>query len=139
MDYQALNTLIKTHPSWPSVTDEDLVIWVNDPTAMTLDRESLPNEKILATILSSATTRAEFAALSDTDKGIVRDILYVGASVPTAAGEPARDTLVAIFGGGSDTIQALAAAISEDVSRATYAGILGSPHLGDIENARALG
>lgn len=68
MDYQALNTLIKTHPSWPSVTDEDLVIWVNDPTAMTLDRESLPNEKILATILSSATTRAEFAALSDTDK-----------------------------------------------------------------------
>lgn len=136
MDYAALKTLISTHPSWPSVSDEDLLVWVTDDSVVSRDKESLPNEQILATILSSAATRAEFAALSDTDKGIIRDILYVGSSVPTAAGSPARDAIVAIYGAGSNTIQALASQISETISRAENAGIIGTIRLGDIEFAR---
>ena len=132
MDYQALLTLIQTHPSWPSVDDETLAAWVNEE-AVSANKTTLPNEEILAVILANV---AEFSALSDSNKQIVRDILYVGDSVPTDAGEPARDTLVAIFGAQSDTIQSLAAAISYQISRAAGVGILGEVTVGDIQFAR---
>ena len=132
MDYAALRTLIETNPDHATTSDEDMAIWVNDEV-VNVDKTSLSNEEILAVILAN---RAEFAALSDTDKQIVRDILYVGDSVPTASGEPARDTLVAIFGGGSATITSLAAAITQTVSRAVAAGIIGKVRVGDIAVAR---
>ena len=132
MDYAALRTLIETHPTHGTETDQALADWVNEEV-INVDKTSLPNEEILAVILSN---RAEFTALSDTDKQIVRDILYVGDAVPTAAGEPARDTLVAIFGGGSATITSLAAAIDETVSRAVAAGIIGQVRAGDVQFAR---
>ena len=132
MDYAALRALIETHPSWPSVDDETLTTWVNEE-AVSATKTTLPNEQILAVILSE---RAEFAALSDTDKQIVRDILYIGDAVPTTAGEPARDTLVAIFGAGSNTIQALAAAITYQISRAEAQGIIGEVKVGDVQFAR---
>jgi len=132
MDYEALRTLCETHPSWPSVDDETLTDWVNEEV-VSANKESLPNEEILAVIL---THRAEFTALSDGDKQMVRDILYIGDSVPTKAGEPARDTLVAIFTAGSDTIQELAAAITYQISRAAAEGILGEVKVGDIQFAR---
>ena len=134
MDYQALSTLIQTHPQWPTVTDVDLLTWVQEET-VNVDKTSLPNATVLAVIL---TNRADFTALSANDQQIVRDILYIGDSVPTTAGEPARDTLVEIFGGASITIQTLAAEISELVSRAVAAGIIGSIRLGDIEHARTI-
>lgn len=134
MDYSALKTLIQTHPQWPSVTDADLVDWVNDEV-INATKTSLPNEQILAVILSN---RAEFSSLADSDKQIVRDILYIGDSVPTAAGEPARDTLVAIFGAASNTIQSLASAISYQISRAAAAGLMGTIREGDVQYARNL-
>lgn len=134
MDYQALSTLIQTNPQWPTVTDVDLLTWVQEET-VNVDKTSLPNATVLAVIL---TNRADFTALSANDQQIVRDILYIGDSVPTTAGEPARDTLVEIFGGASLTIQTLAAEISKLVSRAVAAGIIGSIRLGDIEHARTI-
>jgi len=134
MDYQALSGLIQTHPSWPSVDDATLTTWVNEE-AISANKATLPNEEILAVILAN---RAEFSALADGDKQIVRDILYVGDSVPTAAGEPARDTLVAIFGAQSDTIQSLASAIAYQISRAANANILGVVNVGHVAEARRL-
>ena len=135
MDYAALRTLLETNPSHATLTDQELADWVNEEV-VSVDRSNLSNEEILAVILDN---RSEFAALSAADQQIVRDILYVGTSVPTTAGEPARDTLVAIFGGGSATITALAAAISETVSRAVGAGIIGTIRAGDIGFARTFG
>ena len=135
MDYAALRTLIETNPNHTTLSDDDLAAWVNEEV-VSIDKTALPNTEILAVILAN---RAEFAALSDTDKQIIRDILYVGDSVPTASGEPARDTLVAIFGGGSATIQSLANAISETVSRAVAAGIIGKVTAGDVQFARTFG
>ena len=135
MDYAALRTLLETNPNHTTLTDQDLADWVNEEV-VSVNKTSLPNTEILAVILAN---RAEFAALTDGDKQIVRDILYVGDSVPTTAGEPARDTLVAIFGGGSATIQSLADAISEQVSRAVAAGIIGTIRAGDIQFARTFG
>ena len=132
--YTDLSALIQTHPDWPSVPDEDLLVWVNE-VVINATKTNLPNAEILAVILEH---RAEFAALSDSDKQLVRDILYIGDSVPTLAGEPARDTLVAIFGGNSQTIQALAQKITYLVSRAVEAGIIQSIRMGDIEEARRI-
>jgi hypothetical protein len=132
MDYAALRTLIETHPTHGSETDEALQSWVSEEV-VSVDKTTLSNEEILAVILNN---RSEFTALAEGDKQIVRDILYVGTSVPTASGEPARDTLVAIYGGGSATITELAASISQMVSRAVAAGIIGKVRVGDIAIAR---
>lgn len=136
MDYQVLNTLIQTHPSWPSVDDETLLAWVNEE-AITVDRETLSSGEVFATILNN---RSEFSTKPATDQQMVRDILYVhsGEGVPTAPGTPARAALVSIFGAGSATITELAAAISQLITRAENAGIAGEVKLGDIEYARTL-
>jgi len=128
-----LIALIETHPQWPSVDNATLADWCNEEV-FTDDKTALPNEEVLAVILEN---RAEFSALSDTNKQIVRDILYVGDSVPTAAGEPARDTLVEIFGAGSSTIQSLSEALSYPISRAANAGILGQVTAGELQAVRS--
>lgn len=136
MDFVALKALLDSDGSTAAMTDQEAADWCN-AEVINVDKTSLSNEEILAVILAN---RAEFTALSDTDKQIVRDILYVGDSVPTTAGEPARDTLVAIFGGGSATITTLAAAIDELVSRAVAWNppIIGRVRAGDVAYARTL-
>ena len=128
-----LAILIQTHPSWPGVTDNDLVPWVNE---LVIDKTltELPNEKILEVIIGNIT---EFNNLTAEKRDLVRDILHVGNTVPTVAGNPTRDWLVSTFGGASDTIQALAAAIVYQVSRAADAAIPGTIDKGQIKAARA--
>ena len=132
MSSAALLALIQTHPSWPSVDDSTLADWCNEEV-FNADKTELPNEKILAVILDN---RAEFSALSAGDQQIVRDILYIGDSVPTEAGQPARDTLVSIFGAGSNTISSLATAISYPISRAENAGVFKTITAGEIQSLR---
>jgi hypothetical protein len=134
MNYEALKTLMETHPQWDTVSDADLLAWVNEKV-INVTADSVPNTTVLSVILANV---AEFTALSDSDKQIVRDILYIGDSVPTVAGDPIRDRLVAIFTGGSDTIQALVVAITSLVSRAVNAGVLGQIKEGDIGVARGV-
>lgn len=134
MDYQGLKTLIMTHSSWPSVTDADLVTWVNDKV-ISKEHATLPSGTVLSTILSYT---AEWTPLSDANKQLVRDILYTfsGEGIPTAAGTPARTALVAIL--GSQTKSALAAAIGYNISRAENIGIIGEVAIWHIEEARRL-
>jgi len=134
MDYQALKTLLQTNPDFATATDQELADWAN-AEVIDATKTTLPNEQVLAVILTNV---AEFSALADGDKQIVRDILYIGDSVPTAAGEPARDTLVSIFGGQSNTIQTLAAAITYQVSRAADAGIVKTVSADHVAYARTL-
>jgi len=131
MNYKAVFDVVSAHPSYP-IDDATLTTWGNDKV-VSVDKTELPNEDILAVILAN---RAEFTALSASDQQIVRDILYVGNSVPTTAGEPARDALVSIFGGVSNTIQSLAAAINQTLSRFEDAGISGDVEIADVTEAR---
>jgi hypothetical protein len=137
MDYQALNTLIKTHPTWQTEDIYVLTDWVNEEV-ISADKDTLPSGEVFATILQNS---SEFTALTDADKQMVRDILYVhsGEGIPTAPGTPARTALVNIFGGGSATITALAAAISYQISRAEDVGIIGVIRVSDVDYARSLG
>jgi len=130
-----LAVLIQTHPSWPAIASDyqALKVWAVEKV---YDRtvDELPNEKILEVILGNVD---DFSALSAENKQIVRDILYIGNSVPTAGGNPTRDRLVAIFNGKTDTLQALAAAIVYKVSRAVNAEITGTITAGAIKAAIA--
>ena len=56
--------------------------------------------------------------------------------MPTKAGSPARTQLIAIL--GSATKAAIAAKISETVSRAVAVGIANQISMGDIEYVRSL-
>jgi len=126
MDYQALNTLIQTHPQWPTVDDATLTRWVNEE-AIIVDKDTVSSGAIFAAILNN---RSEWTALSASDKEFVKDILYIhsGEGVPTAAGTPARTQLVAIL--GTNTKAELAGIISSLVSRAAASGIRGTGEAG---------
>lgn len=76
---------------------------------------------------------AEWGTRSAAEKQTVWDVCHLGSVDPFGV---AATLLVGAFGGGSNTIVALAAARKEDVSRATELG-LGFIHPGHIENARA--
>jgi len=134
MDYQALSTLIQTHPQWPTVDDATLTTWVNEE-AISVDKDAVSSGAIFAAILNN---RSEWAALSASDRELVKDILYIhsGEGVPTAAGTPARAQLVAIL--GTNTKTELAGIISSLVSRASASGIPGTVRQGDVEYARTL-
>ena len=87
MDYAALRTLIETHPQYPTVSDADLVTWVNEEV-ISVDKDTVSSGTIFAAILNN---RAEWTALTATDREFVKDILYIhsGEGVPTAVGSPA--------------------------------------------------
>jgi hypothetical protein len=135
MDYQALKTLIQTHPQWPSVTDADLVTWVNDKV-VSKTYETLSTGKVYAVIAAHIT---DFNALTDAEKQNVRDILYIhsGEGIPTATGSAARTVLQNIFS-GTTTLTALGAAITYQVSRAENVGIAQEVAIWHIEEARRL-
>lgn len=137
MDYQALATLIQTHPQWPSVTDDDLTTWVNEE-AITAVHETISTGTIFACIAANSAT--DFSTLTDANKQLVWNLLFVysGEGFPTAVDAPARTMLVNIFSGKTATLQALAAAISYLISRAANAGILGAVKVGDVVYARTL-
>jgi len=134
MDLNVLKTVLLTHPSYATATDEELWAWVNEKV-MSRDRETVPAPTILACILSNV---AEWTPISDANKQLVRDILYVHSAegVPTKVGSPARTALVAIL--GNATKSAIAGAINEVVSRAAHAGLVGDVSVGDIYYARRL-
>ena len=120
MDFQALRTLMETHPQWPSVTDADLLVWLNALDGVTRDKTTLSTGEVFGVILNN---RSEWLALSEAERQAVRDIISAyGDGIPVAAGAPARAVLVSIFG-GTTTVSQLAALIPEDVSRAANAGV----------------
>lgn len=135
MDYAALRTLIETHPTHATETDDALAAWVNEEV-VSVDKSTVSSGAIFAAILNN---RTEWDALSASDREFVKDILYIhsGEGVPTAAGTPARAQLVAIL--GSATKAEIAGIISEDVSRAVAVGVIGKVRVGDIAFARTYG
>ena len=134
MDYAALKALILTNPNHATTSDADMLAWVNEEV-ISVDKETVSSGAIFAAILRN---RAEWNALSATDREFIKDILYIhsGEGVPTKAGSPARTQLIAIL--GSATKAAIAAKISETVSRAVAVGIANQISMGDIEYVRSL-
>ena len=81
---------------------------------------------------------AEFQGKSDAQKVYVRDLLGLGDNVQVGPASKARTVLIAIFGGTSVTISALAAILQVPISRATELG-LAIVKPGHVQVARTLG
>ena len=80
----------------------------------------------------------EFTALDAAGQAEVWDIVHLGANIPVGVGSKARDRFVALFGGGSDTITALQATLTENISRGVELG-LGVIAEGHVTKARFTG
>ncbi len=93
----------------------------------TRNKTSMTGSEILQAI-----DKTEYLALTDTNKDRVWQIMHLGTVNPFGV---EKDFIVGIFGAGSDTITALQAARTDDVSRAVEIG-LGTVAPGHVENAR---
>ena len=81
---------------------------------------------------------AEFQGKTDAQKVYVRDLLGLGDNIQVGPDSKARTVLIAVFGGASVTISALAAILQVSISRATELG-LGIVKPGHVQVARTLG
>ena len=93
----------------------------------TLNRASMSGSEVL-----NAVNAAEWIGLTDAGRQTVWDIVHLGTLNPFGV---EATLLIEVFGGGSATITALAAARKDDVSRAVELG-LGFVYAGHIQNAR---
>jgi len=95
----------------------------------TVNRDTMTGSEVLNEI-----DKTEFNAKTDPQKQMVWDIVHLGTVNPFGV---ESELLTDIFGGGSNTITALAAARKTTVSRATELSF-GRVRAGDITYARAL-
>ncbi len=91
------------------------------------NRTSMTGSEVL-----NAIDAGEWAVISDTDKQVVWDVVHVGTINPFGI---EQILMVSVFGEGSDTIVALAAARTEAISRVVELG-LGKFSTSDIMKAR---
>lgn len=132
MDYKALKAQLATDPlarGYAAMTDAQTAADLNTAyRTRTLDR--MNSADVFENI-----NRTEFTALTAAQQARVDRILGLGEGI--LVNGKARQELIAVFGGSSSTVQALAAAVTVTISRATELGIpvLSSQMIG---NARTI-
>ena len=87
---------------------------------------------VTATEVYQAIDQAEWAGLTAAQQTEIWNILHLGTFTP---GGREQSRFVAIFGGGSDTITALAGVKNEDISRAEELGVP-DVRVGEVIEAR---
>ena len=120
MDFQVLYTELTTDPlgrNYASMNEAEKATDLNT-IYRTLTSDTLDSADVYEHI-----DVAEFQQKSPEEKVYVRDILGLGQGIFVGPGSKARTVLLAIFGGSSTTIAALAAALEKAVSRATELGL----------------
>lgn len=118
MDFAALRTLIETHPTHAATSDEDMVTWLTDATAVTRNRAEMPVDEMIEVAVSFP---ADYAGLS-VDKRDALALIANKASFSLVAGTPVRSALQIIFAGTS-ILTELSSRLTEDVSRLDAAGL----------------
>ena len=131
MDIAALKAeLIAGHPD-AGPYDADAAVAAGQLNAVNRTR---PRASMTGSEVINAVDPAEFAALEAGPKQMVWDIVHLGTVNPWGI---EATLMISIFGAGSATIVALAAARQQAISRAVEIG-LGHVRVGDVERARAL-
>lgn len=136
MDYVILHNELSTDPlarGYAAMTDAEAAADLNTVyrtrTIERLDQADVYN----------AVVPVEFIALGAEARQEVWDIVQVGGAggLWVRPGDTARARFITLFGAESDTIQALAALLTEDIGRAEELG-LGTVKPGHVAKARAL-
>lgn len=113
---------------YSTMSDEEAADDLNSlATGRTRNRTSMTSSEVFNSIVVS-----ELIALTDGDRATVMSIMGFGAINPFGR---EADVFISIFGGGSDTITALAAARVDAISRAVELD-LGKVKAGNVEEAR---
>jgi len=134
MNYAVLVPELRDDPlsrGYSGMTDAEVAAALN-VVDRTRKRDTMTSAQIYEAIVT-----ADFQALSDGAKVYVRDILGLWGDIAVGSGSKARAVLIAVFGIGSATIAALAAALNESISRASELG-LPRPSSGHIKSAREI-
>lgn len=135
MDSQILWNEISTDPlarGYATMTDAQVASDMSTVYRTTV-RTTLSSAEIYENI-----NVTEFQSKTDAQKTYVRDVLGLGQEVQVGPDSKARAVLIAVFGAGSDTIQALAAMLLVAISRSQELG-LGIVKPGHVQVARTLG
>ena len=129
MDIAALKAeLISGHPGTGAYNADDALA-ADELNAVNRTR---PLSSMTGSEVINAVDATEWAALTDAQQQKVWDIVHLGEVNPFGV---EATLLIGVFGGGSDTITALAAARLEDISRAVELGF-GRIRTGDVQRAR---
>lgn len=132
-DYAALRCVIETHPNWPTVTDEELVVWANDPT-ISYRPVNAPSKDIWKVIIANT----DFDVLDAASRDLVTQTLFSGdnneVDISTNT-TPESIMLIRVFA-GTATLPQLNNAFTYIWSPCASIGWGGECHLGDIQNAR---
>ena len=135
MDYQALKALIETHPSYPTVSDTDLLDWGNDPLGVTRPRAVVSARQLYEVMdpgkFADTAGVQWWAEHLNVNGGLEVTEVIDGVRQPTLLRTAFRNALK------SANQAELDALIPEQVSRFDAAG-LGNVRLGDIEYARTI-
>ncbi len=129
MDIDILKTEIDTDPlvrGYDGMTDAEVVTSMNT-VDRTTNKESLTGSEVM-----NAIDKAEFTALSATNKAMVWNIVHIGIVNPFGI---EADLMIDLFGGGSTTITTLAALRLNNVTRGEELGI-GRVREGNVQEAR---
>ena len=136
MDYVILHSELTTDPltrGYSTMSDAQAAADLNTAyrtrTLERLDQADVYNAVVVA----------EFTALNADSKQEVWNIIHVGGATGlwVRPGDTARTRLISIFSAASATIQALAALLTQDITRAQELG-LGTVKPGHVTKARAL-
>ena len=131
MDIAALKAeLIAGHPD-AGPYDADAAVAAGQLNAVNRTR---PRASMTGSEVINAVDPAAFGALEAGPEQMVWDIVHLGTVNPFGI---EATLMISIFGAGSATIVALAAARQQAISRAVEIG-LGHVRVGDVERARAL-
>jgi len=132
MNYQVLMTEIDADPlgrGYSGMTNQEIASDMN-----TLYREK-NRERMSPTEVLNTVVIADWVALTADEQRQIWDILHMGGDLDPFGNEATIFT--SVFGGGSDTIVALADARKDDISRGTELG-LGNVRESDIVKAQAI-
>ena len=130
MKYQVLRTEVESDPNgrgYSGMSDSAVAIDMNT-SYVSQNRTSMTGSEIVNAVVIS-----EFNGLSADDKQLFWDIVHLGTINPFGV---EATILTSVFGGGSDTIMALAVARVVTITRANELG-LGTVKTGYIEKVRA--
>lgn len=101
---------------YAAMTDADLLTSLN-----TADRDN-PDAVLDASQIYEEIDRTEWNALNNAQQSRIKNILDLVQQIPVGPGSKARSEFVSLFGGTSNTVQALAALPSVKIGRGTEIG-----------------
>lgn len=131
-DYSALRCVMETHPEWPAVTEEDMVVWLNTDS-ISYRPTNAPSRDIWDVIVFGV----DYDSLVDADRDLVRTTLFAGGnseidiSVNTT---PASTMFIRVFT-GTPTLAALNNAFTYQQSPCESISWGAECHQGDVQNA----